>query len=157
VSTKMMECAILLQHHWLKPLILNISVSNFVTIGFGHFRLELSPKTLPWAMSVLLGDTFYVCYVHETVSLSSPMISYKVTFSHRHPAGAENFSLHHRVKTGSGTHPASYSIGTRVSFPGVRRPGRESDHSPPSSAEVRNEWNYTSPPPPTSFHGVMLS
>jgi hypothetical protein len=29
----------------------------------------------------------------------------------------------------------------------VRRPGREADHSPPSSAEVKNAWNYTSTPP----------
>jgi hypothetical protein len=27
-------------------------------------------------------------------------------------------------------------MGTRGSFPGVKRPGRESDHSPPSSAEI---------------------
>jgi hypothetical protein len=31
--------------------------------------------------------------------------------------GAGNFSLHHRVKNGSGAHPASYPIGTRDSFP----------------------------------------
>jgi hypothetical protein len=36
----------------------------------------------------------------------------------RFPAGAENFSLHHRVQNGSGTHPASYPMGTRGSFPG---------------------------------------
>jgi hypothetical protein len=36
----------------------------------------------------------------------------------RFPAGAGNFSLHHRVQTGSGTHPASYPVGTRDSFPG---------------------------------------
>jgi hypothetical protein len=28
------------------------------------------------------------------------------------PAGAGNFSLHHRVQNGSGAHPASYPIGT---------------------------------------------
>jgi hypothetical protein len=28
---------------------------------------------------------------------------------------------------------------------GVKRPGHESDHSPPSSAEVKNAWSYTSP------------
>jgi hypothetical protein len=26
--------------------------------------------------------------------------------------------------------------------PGVKRPGREADHSRPSSAEVKNEWSY---------------
>jgi hypothetical protein len=35
----------------------------------------------------------------------------------RFPVGAGNFSLHHRVKNGSGAHPASYSMGTRGSFP----------------------------------------
>jgi hypothetical protein len=32
-------------------------------------------------------------------------------------------------------------------FPGIKRPGREADHSPPSSADVKNAWNYTSTPP----------
>jgi hypothetical protein len=31
--------------------------------------------------------------------------------------------------------------------PGVKRPGREDDHSPPTSAEVKNTWIYTSTPP----------
>jgi hypothetical protein len=29
---------------------------------------------------------------------------------------------------------------------GVKRPGREADHSLPSSAEVKNAWSYTSTP-----------
>jgi hypothetical protein len=36
----------------------------------------------------------------------------------RFPAGAENFSLHHRVQNGSGAHPSSYPMGTRGSLPG---------------------------------------
>jgi len=31
--------------------------------------------------------------------------------------------------------------------PGVKRPGREADHSPPCSAEVKKERSYTSAPP----------
>jgi hypothetical protein len=30
---------------------------------------------------------------------------------------------------------------------GVKRPGREADHSPPASAEVNKMWIYTSTPP----------
>jgi hypothetical protein len=30
---------------------------------------------------------------------------------------------------------------------GVERPGRETDHSPPTSAEVKNKWMYTTIPP----------
>jgi hypothetical protein len=34
--------------------------------------------------------------------------------------GAGIFSLHHRVQTGSGAYPASYPMGTRSSFSGVK-------------------------------------
>jgi len=40
------------------------------------------------------------------------------------------------VQTGSGAHPASYTMGTE-SFPGVKRPGRGVDHPPQYSAEVK--------------------
>jgi hypothetical protein len=46
---------------------------------------------------------------------------------------AQEFSLLNVVQTGFGTHPASYPMGT----PGVKRPGRVADHSPPTSAEVK--------------------
>jgi len=36
----------------------------------------------------------------------------------RVPAGAGNFPLHYRVLTGSGAHPASYSMGIRGFSPG---------------------------------------
>jgi hypothetical protein len=35
----------------------------------------------------------------------------------------------------------------RFPFAGVRLPGYEGNHSPPSSAEVKNVWSYTSTPP----------
>jgi hypothetical protein len=52
------------------------------------------------------------------------------------PTGAEDFSSSPCVQTGSGTHPASYPMGTER---GKARPGRDADHSPPSSAEVKYE------------------
>jgi hypothetical protein len=42
------------------------------------------------------------------------------------------------------------------SFLGVKRPGREADHPPPYSAELKNVWSYTSIPP-LILHGVVLS
>jgi hypothetical protein len=33
-----------------------------------------------------------------------------------------------------------------VPSPGVKRPGREADHSPPPTADVKNAWSYTSTP-----------
>jgi hypothetical protein len=35
---------------------------------------------------------------------------------------------------------------TRALSPGVKRPGREVDHSTPTSAEVKKIWIYTSTP-----------
>jgi hypothetical protein len=63
---------------------------------------------------------------------------------------AGNISPHHRVQTDSGAHPASYPMGNRGYFGGLKRHGHEVDHLPPSSAEVKNEWSYT------STHGVVL-
>jgi hypothetical protein len=74
----------------------------------------------------------------------------------RFPAGAGNFSLHHCVHNSSGVHPASYPMGTRGSFSGGKAAGAWSCHSPPSSAEVKNRWNYTSTTP-IRLHGVVLS
>jgi hypothetical protein len=41
----------------------------------------------------------------------------------RFPAGAGNFSLHHRVQNGFGAHSASYAMGTMGSFPGGKAAG----------------------------------
>jgi hypothetical protein len=54
----------------------------------------------------------------------------------RFPTGAGNVSLHHRVQSSSGAHPASCTVGTRCSFLGIKLPGREADHLPSSSSEV---------------------
>jgi hypothetical protein len=58
----------------------------------------------------------------------------------RFPAGAGNFSLHHRVQNGSGAHPASYPVVALTL--GIKRPGGEADHSPPSNAEVTHPYVF---------------
>jgi hypothetical protein len=63
------------------------------------------------------------------------------------------FYLSHRVQTGSGAHPPSY---TMALTPEVKTPVRVADHSPPSSPEVKNAWSYTSTPP-TRLHGVVFN
>jgi hypothetical protein len=74
----------------------------------------------------------------------SPALYHSAIPGARISAGAENFSLHHRVQTGFGAHPTSCPVGTSDSFPGVKRPGREADHSLPSSADIKIAWRYTS-------------
>jgi hypothetical protein len=71
--------------------------------------------------------------------------------------GGGNFSLHHRVWSGSGARPVSYPMGAGgLSFLGVGLPGREDDHSHPSGAEFKAcvELYLHSPIP---LHDVVLS
>jgi hypothetical protein len=62
------------------------------------------------------------------------------------PVLVRDLSLLQNVQTVSGAHRVSYSMSTGVLSPGAKRPGREVNHSPPSSAEVKNEWSYSSSP-----------
>jgi hypothetical protein len=62
----------------------------------------------------------------------------------------DEFSLLHVIQTGSGVHPTSYTMGTGVSFPEVKRPERAIDHSHPPSAEIKHHS-------PIRLHGVVFS
>jgi hypothetical protein len=54
--------------------------------------------------------------------------------------GERIYPLASCVQTGSGAHPAFYTMGTGGPFLGAKaRLGRDADHSSPSSAEVENE------------------
>jgi hypothetical protein len=59
----------------------------------------------------------------------------------------QEFSLLHVVQIGSGVHPTSYTICNDVLSLGVKLLGLETDHSHPTSAEVKKTWVYTSIPP----------
>jgi len=54
-----------------------------------------------------------------------------------------------------GPTPTSHPLNTWGSYPGKKRPGREADHSPPSSDEVTDAQNFTSNPP-IRLHSVCL-
>jgi hypothetical protein len=54
-------------------------------------------------------------------------------------------------------HPASYPMRTGGSFPGVKRPRREADHSPAASAEVKKIWIYTTTPSYASMAQCLIS
>ena len=59
----------------------------------------------------------------------------------------KDLSLLQIVQTGSGVNPASYSMGVGVISPAMNHLGREVDHWPPHSAEVKNESSSTYTPP----------
>jgi hypothetical protein len=71
------------------------------------------------------------------------------------PGRGKRFSLLPSVQTGSGVHPASYPVGTGALSIGVKRPGYDADHSPPTSAEVKNSGAI--PLPPIRLHGVVIN
>jgi hypothetical protein len=55
------------------------------------------------------------------------------------PGRGKGFFLQPVCPDRLGAHPASSTMGTGGPFPGGKaRPGRDADHSPPSSAEVVN-------------------
>jgi hypothetical protein len=64
----------------------------------------------------------------------------------RFPVGAGNFlfTAASRTALGPTQTPIEWVRGALSLC--VKRPGRETDHSPPSSAEVKNAWSYTSTP-----------
>jgi hypothetical protein len=64
---------------------------------------------------------------------------------------------HNSFNTDSGAHPASYSMGTRRFSTGVKQPGREADHSPASSAEIKECVKlYLHSPSTPSRRGAQL-
>jgi hypothetical protein len=59
------------------------------------------------------------------------------------------------IQSDSGAHPVSYPMDTRTLSPGIKRPGGETDHSPPISAEVKTTWMYI-PTPTYTFKAWCL-
>ena len=53
------------------------------------------------------------------------------------------FCVYHHIYTGYGTHIAFSPVDMRAVSSGAKWLLHEVDHSPPSSAEVKNVWSYT--------------
>jgi hypothetical protein len=76
---------------------------------------------------------------HEKINRMGLSLQYLLWY-----ANEENMLSSNVTGEKSGVHPTPYRMGTRGSFPGVKRQGREADHSPPTNAEVKKMWIYTS-------------
>jgi hypothetical protein len=117
----------------------------------------INNKNFSFTCDVFTTHDGYVASRDSSVSIATGYGSDNRMIGVRYPEGAGNFfPFHHRVQTGSGVHPASYQMGTGVLSLGIKRPGREADHSSLSSAKVKNAWSYTSTPP-MRFHGVVFN
>jgi hypothetical protein len=75
-------------------------------------------------------------------------------FDSRRGLGIFLFTTVSRTALGP-TQPPVQCVPGAVSL-GIKRPGREVDHSPPSIVEVKNAWSYTSTPT-IRLYGVVLS
>jgi hypothetical protein len=66
----------------------------------------------------------------------------------------KEFSLLHVVQTCYGAHQPRIQCVPGALSPGVKRPGREADHSPPASAEVKKMWIYIYTPSTPSWRSA---
>jgi hypothetical protein len=74
----------------------------------------------------------------------------------RFPVGAGIFLYTTTSRTALGpTQPPIQWVPGALSL-GIKQLGHEADHSPPSSAQVKNVWSYTSTPP-VRLQGMVLS
>lgn len=92
-----------------------------------------------------------ICKVHKQLSRYSNGVRPRRPRNRESIPGVErDYSLLHNVQNGSGTHPASYPIvigGSPVRGEGVKWSGREADHSPPSSTEIKKKGDLCLCPP----------
>jgi hypothetical protein len=103
---------------------------------------------IPWSRVLLekltvsqqIPSLLWNLKVHYRIHKSPPLFSVLSQWIQSTPFH-RSFTIHSQISfniTSFGAHPASCRMGTGGSFPGVKRPRREADHSPPSSAEVKN-------------------
>jgi hypothetical protein len=72
----------------------------------------------------------------------------------RFPERAKDFSLLLRAQASYGAYPASYPMSTEALSQGARLPKCETDHSLPSSADVKNEITLHFP---VRLYGLVLN
>jgi hypothetical protein len=93
--------------------------------------------------------TVHVCTIHILGLFSLNTFYYKkvgnwntvLKCGIRFLARPRNVSLFHSIQTRSGAYSVSYSMCTGGCFPrGLKHQSREADHSPPTTAEVKNTW-----------------
>jgi hypothetical protein len=96
-----------------------------------------------------LTEKFKILYMPgRELAVDEAMIGFKGRFilKQYHPGGAGNFlfSKSSRPALRSTQPPIQWVPGALS--PRVKRPGCEVDHSPPTTAEVKKMWIYTSAP-----------
>jgi hypothetical protein len=100
------------------------------------------------------ADHFHLVPKSRMRGAIPPLTIGVLDFDSRRVLGIFLFTTSSRTDMGP-TQPPNQWVPAVLSL-GIKWPGREADHSPPSSAEVKNAWSYTSTLP-VCLHGVVLS
>lgn len=141
---------------WNNFLIGNDKKRNGIISFLSEWYTYLNPQIIP------LMST-YCWYISNTASIFTQMVKIiRITSEHWTYDGhifrlrvarpcfdcqqVRNISPRHHRQTGSGTHPASYPMGTWVSFLRVKRPERQGGHSLLFSTKVKNAWSFFNTP-----------
>jgi hypothetical protein len=127
--------------------------TNFIILKIKRFPSKLERMILYWYLNrtliIVRGIFIVLCVMFRSRDSSVGMASGHGLEDRgvrvRIPEGSRIFSMSSRPVLGS-TQPPIQWIPGAIS-PGVKLPGREADHSPPASAEVKKMWIYTSTPP----------
>ena len=135
----------LVQTHTAPRYISNFTIYSTTLRYLTTFHVSFFRQTLPHSFRILLLTLKHVST--ETGLRAGP-------YGVRIPWTQESSLLSKSSRSALG--PNNFlSNGYRRSFWGVRQAGRETDHPPPPSAQVKNEWSYTSAPPIRLHDGEM--
>jgi hypothetical protein len=144
--------------------------SNLLVFMANHFQVSLSNRYKPQPPQEKIQGQKRVSAFHRSLSTRGSMATSEVHYTGgcaaiaqsvqrwatgwttgvRFPARVRDFSLNHRVRTGSGAHPALYPMSTGDAFTEGK-----ADHSPPFSAEVKN--GGTTPPLPHASAWCLIN
>ena len=116
-----------------------LTTRNAPTLSYAQFcagKLGVSSVTVPQRVEIELFER-----EHSSGRLGSCWLGRPAFESW------QRFSLLENNRDRLWSLPGLTSSAYMCSFPWAKRPGREIDHSHPSSAEVKNEWSCTSSPP----------
>jgi hypothetical protein len=109
----------------------------------GRIILELILKKVTVTYISLCNNTdFFHCVIHmKGAGIAVSILTRLQTNDWGSVLGRAELLL---LTTISRAHSASYPVGTRVLSSGIKQLGHKPNHLPPSSAQVKSAWSYTS-------------
>jgi hypothetical protein len=115
--------------------------------GWEAFHISSHSWSCELPLVRLLALSMSVCHTEKLQAHAYGFGSGSLTVSSSYSKGP-GFAIRQDIPFSSSSRPALAPTQPPIYWvPGAKRPGSEADHSPPTSAEVKNTWIYTSTPP----------